>query len=124
LDVRDVVDCRVSLPCDDIKEAASCGVTVYSPVPKSKQSMRERYAPLPSDSEALATWRMPMGTEEAKAIYKERAATAECVNAAARNHGLHHFLVRGRDKAEAIAGLFALAHNLPRLVALKAAGIL
>ena len=29
----------------------------------------------------MAEWRQRMGTEEAKTIYKERAATAECVNA-------------------------------------------
>jgi hypothetical protein len=29
-----------------------------------------------------------MGTDRAKAIYKDRAATAECVNAQARNRGL------------------------------------
>jgi hypothetical protein len=29
-----------------------------------------------------------MGTDEAKAIYKNRAATAECVNAQSRNRGL------------------------------------
>ena len=35
-----------------------------------------------------------MGTEEAKAIYKERAATAECVNALARGRGLVQLVVR------------------------------
>ncbi len=109
---------------DDIEEAARRGITVYGPVPQPKDSTRERYAPLPGDSEALAAWRTRMGTDEAKAIYKERAATAECVNAAARNRGLQRFQVRGLDKAKAIALLFALAHNLSRLIALKAAGVL
>ena len=39
---------------------------------------------------------MRMGTAEAKGIYKERAATAECVNAIARNRNLQQFRVRGR----------------------------
>ena len=50
-----------------------------------------------------------MATEEAKAIYRQRAATAECVNAQARNRGLTRFLVRGIDKA--VATWHALAHN-------------
>lgn len=31
-----------------------------------------------------------MGSEVAKAVYKERAATAECVNAQCRNRGRIH----------------------------------
>ena len=62
-----------------------------------------------------------MGTEAAKEIYKERAATAECVNAQARNRGLQRLMVRGLNKVKAIALWFALAHNLMRTVALRAA---
>ena len=104
---------------DDIEATAKRDVTVYAPVPQPKDSTRERYAPLPGDSEVLAAWRTRMGTDEAKTIYKERAATAECVNAAARNRGLQRFLVRGLAKAKNIALLFALAHNLARLIALS-----
>ena len=66
-----------------------------------------------------------MGSEEAKAIYKERAATAECVNAQARNRGLIQLRVRGRLKAKAIALWYALAHNVMRAVSLRtvAAGV-
>ena len=46
-------------------------------------------------------------------LYKDRAATAECVNALARNRGLMRLLVRGR-KVKGVALLFALAHNLMR----------
>ena len=38
-----------------------------------------------------------MGTDTAKPIDKERAATAECVNAIARNHGLRRDLGRRRS---------------------------
>ena len=62
-----------------------------------------------------------MGSAEAKAIYKERAATAECVNAQARNRGLYQLRVRGQLKARAIALWYALAHNLMRAVSLRAA---
>lgn len=62
-----------------------------------------------------------MRTDEAKAIYKERAATAECVNAQARNRGLRQFNVRGKDKVRCVLLLHALAHNLMRAIALAAA---
>ena len=50
---------------------------------------------------------------------KDRAATAECVNALARNRGLQRFLVRGMVKAKAVALWFALAHNLARITSLR-----
>jgi len=62
-----------------------------------------------------------MGTPEAKEIYKDRAASAECVNAIARNRGLQRFGVRGSAKARAVLLWFALAHNLVRTFALRAA---
>lgn len=39
-------------------------------------------------------------TDEAKAIGRQRAATAECVNALARKRGLQRFLVRGMQKVK------------------------
>jgi hypothetical protein len=62
-----------------------------------------------------------MATVEAQTIYKERAATAECVNAVARNRGLRQFPVRGLPKVKAVLLWFALAHNLMRSVALRTA---
>jgi IS5 family transposase len=53
-----------------------------------------------------------MDTDEARELYKERAATAECINAQARNRGLQRLPVRGLVKVKAVALLFALAHNL------------
>jgi transposase len=62
-------------------------VTVYSPVRESKQAKLPAHEPHPGESAAVTAWRVRMGTPQAQAIYKERAATAECVNAQARNHG-------------------------------------
>jgi hypothetical protein len=73
---------------------------------------------LPDDSEAIAQWRQRMGGQAAKAIYQQRAATAECVNAIARGRGLTQFLVRGLNKVKAVVLWYALAHNLMRTVAL------
>ena len=105
-------------------EAASApglGCTVYAPVPKPKGPRVDRHAPKPGDTAAVAAWRQRMGTEPAKAIYKERAATAECVNAQARGRGLLHLPVRGLAKVKAIALWHALAHNLIRAASLRAA---
>lgn len=95
------------------------GTTVYAPVQKPKKDDRDPYLPRPGDSETIAAWRRRMGTDEAKAIYKERASTAECVNAIARNRGLRQFLVRGLKKVRAVVLLYALAHNLMRAVSLR-----
>ena len=62
-----------------------------------------------------------MQTPEAQTLYKQRAATAECVNAIARNRGLQQFRVRGVHKVKAVLLWFALAHNLLRAVALRQA---
>ena len=94
---------------------------MYAPVPATKDKKVDRYAPKPGDSPAVAAWRERMGGAEAKAIYKERAATAECVNAQARNRGLIQLRVRGRLKAKAIALWYAMAHNVMRAVSLRAA---
>ena len=64
---------------------------------------------------------MRMGTDEAKAIYKERCAVVECVNAQARNRGLVRLFVRGLRKVKAVALWFAIAHNIVCGVRLRAA---
>jgi transposase len=107
---------------DDIEtaEAAPRKATVYAPVPEPKDAKRDRYEPLPGDSATIAGWRRRMKTEAAKALYKERAATAECVNAQARNHGLIRLLVRGLQKVKAVALWHAIAHNVRRALSLRA----
>jgi transposase len=109
----------------DAVSAPEVGCTVYAPVPAPREAQVDRYAPKADDSPAVVAWRSRMATAEAKTIYKERAATAECVNAQARNRGLIQLRVRGRLKAKAIALWYALAHNLMRAVSLRstAAGV-
>lgn len=94
--------------------------TVYMPVRRPKDRSRDRHVPLPEDSPAVAAWKIRMGTPEAKNLYKERAATAECVNAQSRNRGLYQVSVRGSPKVLCIALWFALAHNIMRAIALGA----
>jgi transposase len=101
--------------------APEVGCTVYAPVQKPKDPKVDPHVPRPGDSAVVAEWRRRMGTEEAKTIYKDRAATAECVNALARRRGLVQLVVRGVAKVRAVALWIALAHNVRRMVALRAA---
>jgi transposase len=101
-------------------EAVSDRTTVYAPVQKPKDPTRAPHVPLPTDTPAVAAWRERMGTPAAQAIYKERAATAECVNAQARNRGLRQLGIRGLAKARTLALWYAVAHNLARAIALGA----
>jgi IS5 family transposase len=59
-----------------------------------------------------------MSSDAAREIYKNRAATAECVNAQARNRGLLRMPVRGLAKVRCVVRLYALAHNLMRMASL------
>jgi hypothetical protein len=93
---------------------------VYAPVQKPKTAGVDPHVPRPADSAAVNAWRVRMATPEAKEIYKERAATAECVNAQARNRGLYNVRVRGAPKVRAVVLWYVLAHNLMRQVALRA----
>lgn len=106
---------------EDIEQVEQGGTTVYAPVQKSKDPERDAHTPRPDDTPAVARWRQRMASDEAKAIYRQRAATAECVNALARNRGLQRFLVRGLRKVKAVVLWYVLAHNLMRAVALRAA---
>src|SRR4051794_10252058 len=94
----------------DITALAQAGVETFVPVPTPRNA--ERYAPLPGDPPEVAAWRERMKTDNAKAIYKERASTGECANAQARNHGLTRFLVRGLEAVTATALWHALAQNM------------
>jgi transposase len=104
---------------DDIRalEQREGGCCVYAPPPTVAKPLGQ---PLwRADDAPIAAWRQRMGTPEAAEIYKQRAATIECVNALARNRGLQRLLVRGLRRARAVALWFALAHNLMRTVTLR-----
>lgn len=104
---------------DAIDEAAALGVTLYGPVPTPRKDDADPHAPKAGDSEPVTAWRARMATDLAKAIYKQRAATAETVNADAKAHrGLSATALRGLAKVTGGACLFALTYNILRLVAL------
>lgn len=103
---------------EDIEAVSAKGTTVYAPVQKAKKEGVDPHQPRATDSEAIAAWRQRMGTPEAKEIYKDRAATIECVNAQARQRELKQVTVRSIAKVLAVALWYALAHNLMRAIAL------
>lgn len=104
---------------DITKVQSEMECTVYAPVPKPRKEGVDEHEPKATDSEEVAEWRTRMGTPEAKETYKDRAATAECVNAQTRNRGLRLLTVRGREKIKSIATWFAIAHNMARSFALQ-----
>lgn len=105
---------------DDITTLEGRQITVYAPVrpPRTQTSGRKSSTPRTNDSPAVVAWRRRMETEEAKSLYKMRAATAEWANAQVRCHGLLSFTVRGLDKVLSIVLLVAIAHNILRGIAL------
>ena len=100
-----------------IEQLEARATKVFAPVLAPKDKQRDRFAPLPTDSPALGQWRERMGSDAAKLIYKDRAASIECTNAHLRNRGLQRFNVRGLNKARAVLLWHALAHNLKRMMA-------
>jgi transposase len=99
-------------------DVGSAEVTLYAPVAPSKDPTRDRYTPRDGDSPQVAAWRERMGTEQAKEIYKERAATAEWVNATVKCKQAFELNVRGLRKVKQLAILAALAHNVMRWITL------
>jgi transposase len=107
---------------EDVTALERRGVTVYAPTrsPRTTTSGRTKAEPRWDDTPQVAAWRKRMETEEAKEIYKGRAATSECVNAHARRHSLTQLLVRGADKVRSVLLLVAISHNLLRWMTLSA----
>ncbi len=108
----------------DIEYLEKRGTEVYCPVRQEKEKLErgeDPYLPLKYDTKITAKWKKRMGTEEAKEIYKERAGVAELVNAQCRNRNFWFFPTRGLVKAKAVATLFALTHNIMRVISVKKA---
>jgi transposase len=107
----------------DITALEQKDIVVYAPtrLPRTTTSGRTQADPRPDDTPEVANWRQRMQTEEAKKVYKERAATAECVNAHLRRYDVRQLPVRGTAKVLSVLLLAAIAHNLLRWIALTGA---
>ena len=106
---------------EDITTLTQKGIVVYAPPPSPRRPSTEQTdKPVQArgDTPEVVRWRERMRTEEAKAIYKDRASTAECVNALGRARGLSQLSVRGMAKALSTLLLVAIAHNLIRWISL------
>src|SRR5262249_21742993 len=87
--------------------------TLYMPVPKPRKKDVDPHQPKKGDSPAVAEWRQRMGTEEAKAGYKQRAATVETINGELKTgRGVAQFRVRGLSKVRCVALWSVLAYNV------------
>jgi transposase len=103
---------------ESIEQASADGVKVYAPVPTPRKEGIDPYQPKPDDSDAVAAWRRRMGTPEAKEIYKQRAATAETVNADLRTwRALDRLRVRGKPRVLCVVLWSALTYNVLRWIA-------
>jgi transposase len=106
----------------DIDAVEGRGCRIYAPTMQRSRAARARDRRRHRrDTPATLRWRRRMRTPRAKHLYRLRAATAECVNAIARNRGLDKLRVRGCAKARAILLWYALAHNAIRALSLRAA---
>lgn len=103
------------LRMQDIEDAQEEKVKLYVP-PKPARDKKNQGRELEvkaGDSEAVREWKQRMGSEEGKAIYKQRAQTSETVNADLRTYrGLTQILVRGLAKSKCVALWCALAYNV------------
>ena len=106
---------------DDIDWAHAAGTRLWCPPGQTKHGS-DPYAPRPGDSAGVADWRQRMASDQGKQFYRRRAEH-ECINASGRRMGLQQLTVRGKDKARTVLLWFALAHNMLRGFALRAAAL-
>lgn len=97
------------------------GTQPVVPPPKSRNPDIDPLEPKAADSAALATWRRLMASDWGKALYVQRGASVECVNAQLRRRGFAQLRVRGLVKAKAVLLWQALAHNVMRLRSMNVA---
>lgn len=101
---------------DDMVAVADKGVKPYIPLSENRKSVAP-HIPKPGDPPAVAEWRERMTTEHAKSVYKERAATAESINADLKCfRGLDRFLVRTIPKVTCVVFWSAIAYNALKLL--------
>ena len=104
-----------------IDEVAQRGTQPVMPPPRSRDPSIDPFVPKSTDSPNVAQWRARMASDQAKELYRQRAATIECTNAQVRRRGLYRFLVRGQLKTRGVLLWHALAHNLMRMRSLNIA---
>ena len=105
---------------ETVEAVSKAQVAIYAPAPRRNGS-NDPYEISRRDSEAVRAWKERMVSDEGQQTYKERAATAETVNAALRTwRTLSNFLVRGKRKVHCVLLWNVLAYDLLRYFALTA----
>lgn len=95
-----------------IVAVAAREVPLYAPIPAGPRAPGAGAGPM---EPAVATWRARMATDDAKARYRIRAATAEWVNADTKGHRAMRMVpVRGLPKVHTWALWVAVAMNVMR----------
>ena len=102
----------------NVNALAERNCDIYAPLRPRREPGKKPTDAVKTDTEAIRQWRERMATDEAKAIYRERGATAELTNARCRAQGLGQFLVRGVEKALAVVLMHAITNNMRRSWAL------
>lgn len=98
-----------------ITDADRRGVTIYAPPMKPSNPRAPGARAAHPDTPAIAQWRRRMERGDSAQIYKQRAATAETVNADLRRwRSLDRISVRGVAKARNQVLLNVIAHNIRR----------
>jgi hypothetical protein len=105
---------------ENIESLTEAGIEVFAPVRQPRNKAVDPYQPQPGDPQAVKEWRQRMSSERGKDIYKDRASTAERVNAELRDMGLQQLAVRGLEKVSSAILLSVLAFNLVRAISLLA----
>ncbi len=102
-----------------VERAAARGIEVFCPPRQNRTYHIDPLTPQPNDSPAIADYRRRMASVEGQLIYRQRAATAETVNADLKTwRGLDRLLVRGLHKVTSVLLLGALAYNVMRCIRL------
>jgi transposase len=109
------------LTLDAVENLSDRSCDVFAPPRKPRKAGVDPTDVRDDDSPQVADWRRRMASETGKAIYKQRGATAELVNAHVRHRGLQQFFVRGLDKVRSVVLLHVITHNFCRAMALQKA---
>lgn len=103
-----------------VERSAERGIEVFSPPRHNRTYHIDPLVPHPGDPPAIAAYRQRMASARGQEIYRQRAATAETVNADLKTwRGLDRLLVRGMNKVLMVATWSALAYNLMRAIHLR-----
>jgi transposase len=102
----------------NIASLTQAGIEVFAPPRQPRNPEVDPYAPQPKDPPEALDWRKRMKSERGKSIYKQRASTAERVNAELRDMGLRQLTVRGIEKVTSVILLSVLAFNIARAISL------